>query len=302
MGQHLHLNSISELNRALQQEAAKHPLISVVDFSQVDDRFEPGTRVSTNFYSIMFKNYCANKIKYGRKLVDFDEGHLICMAPNQVVVFDDQPVNRPNKMGWGLFFHPDLIRGSALGLNIKNYSFFSYETHEALHLSEKEWQILSDCVGKIADEIQENIDAYSQSLMVSNLELLLNYCNRFYGRQFITRKSVNHEVVSAVEGYLMACFADNGNALPTVKFIAEKVNLSAGYLSDLLKRETGMNAQDHIHYALIQEAKNRLMGTRHSVSEIAFSLGFEYPQYFSKLFKQKTGLSPMEYRGLNSLN
>lgn len=124
MGQHLHLNSISELNRALQQEAAKHPLISVVDFSQVDDRFEPGTRVSTNFYSIMFKNYCANKIKYGRKLVDFDEGHLICMAPNQVVVFDDQPVNRPNKMGWGLFFHPDLIRGSALGLNIKNYSFF----------------------------------------------------------------------------------------------------------------------------------------------------------------------------------
>lgn len=171
-----------------------------------------------------------------------------------------------------------------------------------MHLSEKEWQILSDCVGKIADEIQENIDAYSQSLMVSNLELLLNYCNRFYGRQFITRKSVNHEVVSAVEGYLMACFADNGNALPTVKFIAEKVNLSAGYLSDLLKRETGMNAQDHIHYALIQEAKNRLMGTRHSVSEIAFSLGFEYPQYFSKLFKQKTGLSPMEYRGLNSLN
>jgi AraC-like DNA-binding protein len=297
----INIQSISDINNFVQHKT-KHPLVTVIDFSKMDEAMEEGIRISCDFYSIMFKNYCANNMKYGRQSYDFQEGSLVCIAPKQVVTMDTEIVKKENMMGWGLFFHPDLLRGTSLGTKMKDYTFFSYETAEALHLSDKEKETLFDCVQKIETELQENIDNHSQTLIVSNIELLLNYCQRYYGRQFITRKNSNSDVVSQIEKLLIDYFKDtklSEKGLPTVKYLSDKVHLSAGYLSDLLKKETGMNAQDHIHYYLIEEAKNILLNTNNSVSEIAYSLGFEYPQYFSKLFKQKTGTTPIEYRTLN---
>jgi AraC-like DNA-binding protein len=296
-----HLKSISDLNRFIQIKT-KHPLVSIVDLSKVEEYLEEGARVSADFYTIMFKNYGTNHLKYGRQTLDFQDGRLICIAPNQVLTMEKEIETNDNMMGWGLFFHPDLLRSTSLGNKMNEYSFFSYEESEALHLSDKEKQVLYDCIKKIETELQENIDIHSQTLIVSNIELLLNYCTRYYGRQFITRKSSNTNVVSQIEKLLKAYFKTDNHkeaGLPTVKYLADKVHLSASYLSDLLKKETGMNAQDHIHYYLIEEAKNILLNTDNSVSEVAYSLGFEYPQYFSKLFKQKTGHTPIEYRNLN---
>lgn len=298
----VNLKSISEINKFVQQGSVNHPLVAVIDFSKVDEYVEEGTRICCDFYSIMFKNYCANGLRYGKQTYDFQEGSLICIAPKQVMTMDNEIEKRDDMMGWGLFFHPDLIRNTSLGIKMKEYTFFSYETSEALHLSEKEKQILYDCVLKIKNELQENIDNHSQTLIVSNIELLLNYCSRYYGRQFITRKSVNKDIVANIEGLIKDYFSSQDlkkMGLPTVKYLADEVHLSPNYLTDLLKKETGMNAQDHIHYHLIEEAKNILLNTNNSVGEIAYSLGFEYPQYFSKLFKIKTGQTPKEYRGLN---
>ena len=297
----IQIKSISEINNFVQSKT-KHPLVAVVDFSKLDEQMEEGTRIGCDFYSIMFKNYCANKLRYGRQTYDFQEGSLVCIAPKQVLTMDSEIEKKEDMMGWGLFFHPDLLRGTSLGNKMNDYTFFSYETSEALHLSDKEKQILFDCVQKIESELQENIDIHSQTLLVSNIELLLNYCSRYYSRQFITRKSINSNTVAQVQTLLKNYFKTEKlqeKGLPTVKYLADNVHLSASYLSDLLKKETGMNAQDHIHYYLIEEAKNVLLNTDNSVSEIAYSLGFEYPQYFSKLFKQKTGQTPIEYRNLN---
>ena len=297
----IHLKSISDLNHFVQSKT-KHPLVAVVDFSKVDEFIEEGTRISSDFYSIMFKNYCVNNLRYGRQAYDFQDGSLICIAPKQVLSMDSEIEKKEDMLGWGLFFHPDLLRGTPLSEKMNEYTFFSYETSEALHLSDKEKEILNDIIQKIETELEENMDKHSQILIVSNIELLLNYCSRYYGRQFITRKNSNSNTITQVEKLLKTYFQKNQlkeKGLPTVKYLAENVNLSANYLSDLLKKETGMNAQDHIHYYLIEEAKNILLNSSSSVSEIAYSLGFEYPQYFSKLFKQKTGQTPIEYRNLN---
>jgi AraC-like DNA-binding protein len=297
----IQLHNISDINNFVKSKTS-HPLVAVVDFSKVDEYIEDGTRLSADFYTIMFKNYCANKLRYGRQSFDFQEGSLICIAPKQVLIMDNEIEKKDDMMGWGLFFHPDLLRGTSLGKKLDDYTFFSYETSEALHLSDKEKQILYDCVQNIENELQENIDSHSQNLIVTNIELLLNYCLRYYGRQFITRKSGNSNTVTQVEQLLKAYFKSEKLkevGLPTVKYLADNVHLSASYLSDLLKKETGMSAQDHIHYHIIEEAKNILMNTDNSVSEVAYSLGFEYPQYFSKLFKQKTGHTPVEFRSLN---
>ena len=283
-------------------QALKHPLIAVVDFSRVSEEITEDTRISADFYTLIFKNYNRNNIKYGRKLVDFTDGSLICMSPNQVLEMDNDIEVSPQMEGWGLFFHPDLIRATSLNDKMKSYGFLSYEMSEALHLSEKEKQILTDCIQKIDAELQENIDVHSQSIIVSGIEMLLNYCTRFYGRQFITRKSTNNTVVMQIEKLLSEYFTSSiieERGLPTVKYLAEQVHLSPNYLSDLLKKETGKNAQDHIHYYLIEAAKNTLLNTDLSIGEIAYSLGFEYPQYFNKLFKQKTGKTPVEFRSMN---
>ncbi|MBN9381513.1 MAG: helix-turn-helix transcriptional regulator [Chitinophagaceae bacterium] len=303
MSEFVHLQKVSDLFKLFRLDTnIQHPLIAVIDFSKVDDHVVEATKVSADYYCIIFKNYNKNYIKYGRKIVDFQDGSLICMAPNQVIEMDYDIEVSENMMGWGVFFHPDLIRATPLNDHIQNYNFFSYEISEALHLSEKEKQILYDCVIKIQTELQENIDIHSQAIIVSTLELLLNYCSRFYGRQFITRKSSNNAVVVQIEKILSEYFKRKDiseKGLPTVKHLAEQVNLSPGYLSDLLKKETGRNTQDHIHFYLIEEAKNILLNTNRSVGEIAYSLGFEYPQYFNKLFKKKTGKTPVEFRSMS---
>ena len=298
----VHLESINEMYKMLPHATVKHPLVAVVDFSKYQEQFNSGMKISLGFYSVMFKNFCPNRMKYGQQAYDFQDGSLICMAPRQVVSLDEPVEQKIDLKGWGIFFHPDLIRGTSLGKSIKNYSFFSYEMSEALHLSDKEKNILSEIIQKIENELADNIDKHSQTLIVSNIELLLNYCARYYDRQFITRKNANSDTLTKVEEILTTYFqsADlNEKGLPTVKYLAEKVNLSPNYLSDLLKKETGMNAQDRIHFYLIEEAKNLLLSTNKTVGELAFALGFEYPQYFSRLFKSKTGKTPLEFRSMN---
>jgi AraC-like DNA-binding protein len=299
----IHMQSISDIFKFFQlKNPVLHPLIAVVDFSQVNEQIEGDTRVSTDFYALICKSYNRNNVKYGRKPVDFQNGSLICLAPHQTLEMDSDEEASPELRGWGLFFHPDLIRATSLNDKMKDYNFFSYEVSEALHLSEKEKGTLYDCILKIESALHENIDTHSQTIIVSTIELLLNYCTRFYGRQFITRKSSNNSVVSQVEKLLGEYFKRSDIhelGLPSVKYLAEQVHLSPSYLSDLLKKETGKNTQDHIHFYLMEEAKSILLNTDKSVGEIAYSLGFEYPQYFNKLFKQKTGKTPVEFRSLN---
>ncbi len=304
MGNIIRLESISQLNALFQQTAPKHPLISVVDFSKIEkhEKIEE-IKLTCGFYSVMFKNHCANKLKYGKEYYDFQEGTLMCIAPNQIITIENN-ANSENAdiVGWGLFFHPDLIRGTSLGNKIKEYTFFSYEVNEALHLSDKEKQTLWDCVDKLENELSENIDLHSQNLITSNIELLLNYCARYYDRQFITRKKVNTNLLTKFETILNSYFNSNDQQykkLPSVKYFADLLFLSPNYLSDLLKKETGKTAQEYLHYYLIEEAKNNLLNTNDPINEIAFNLGFEYPQYFSKLFKSKTGMTPLAYRNMN---
>ena len=298
----IRLESISQLNALFQQAAPKHPLISVVDFSKMEKHEKVDViKLTCGFYSIMFKNHCANKIRYGKKYYDFQEGTLICIAPNQIITIENDDRSTNDLVGWGLFFQPDLIRGTSLGKKMIDYTFFSYEVNEALHLSDKEKQTLLDCVNKLENELTENIDQHSQTLILSNIELLLNYCARYYDRQFITRKKANTDVLIKFENSISSYFNEKElqkNGLPSVKYFADLLYLSPNYLSDLLKKETGKNAQELIHYYLIEEAKNNLLNTNDSVNELAYKLGFEYPQYFSKLFKSKTGKTPIEYRNM----
>ena len=298
------LESISQLNALFQQTAPTHPLIAVIDFSKMEkhEKVEE-IKLTCGFYSVMFKNHCANKLKYGKEYYDFQEGTLMCIAPNQIITIEnDANSENADIVGWGLFFHPDLIRGTSLGNKIKEYTFFSYEVNEALHLSDKEKQTLWDCVYKLENELSENIDLHSQTLITSNIELLLNYCARYYDRQFITRKKVNTNLLRKFETTLNSYFNSNDQQykkLPSVKYFAELLFLSPSYLSDLLKKETGKTAQEYLHYYLIEEAKNNLLNTNDPINEIAFNLGFEYPQYFSKLFKSKTGMTPLAFRKMN---
>jgi len=296
------IRSVSQLNDLLSHDKVRHPLITIIDFSKISHYGLNSSRFSSDFYSIMLKNQCQGVLKYGRQYYDFQEGTLVFIGPGQVISIEEEPKSGDSN-GWGLFFHPDLLRGSSLSGKMKEYTFFSYDTNEALHLSDQEKQTLSDCISKIEQELSRNIDQHSQTLIVSNIELLLNYCTRYYHRQFITRSGKNRDLLSRFEDVLSAYFDSEvvkTKGLPSVKYCASKLNLSPNYLSDLLKKETGKNAQEHIHYQLIEEAKNRLLLSGHSVSEIAYDLGFEYPQYFSKMFKKKTGMTPAEYRNLSS--
>jgi hypothetical protein len=230
-------------------------LISVVDFSKMEkhEKVEE-VKLTCGFYSILFKNHCANRMRYGKEYYDFQEGTLICIAPNQIITIENDDSSTNDIDGWGLFFHPDIIRGSSLGNKMKDYTFFSYEVNEALHLSDKEKETLSDCINKLENELTENIDKHSQTLINSNIELLLNYCNRYYDRQFITRKKANTDLLIRFENIVSNYFNTNelqNKGLPSVKYFAELLFLSPNYLSDLLKKETGKNAQEHIHYFLV---------------------------------------------------
>jgi AraC-like DNA-binding protein len=302
MSEIIRIETVTQFNKLLNQEKIKHPLITIVNFSKIEDYTKTYAKFTAGFYSVMLKNHCQGVLKYGHKYYDFDEGTLVFVAPEQVIKIEPDPEQTEPIVGWGLFFHPDLLRGTSLAKKMKEYTFFSYEISEALHLSDSEKQTLTDCIKKIDKELNQNIDRHSQTLIVSNIELLLNYCVRFYDRQFITRKNNNRGILSRFEEIISTYFDSDDiktNGLPSVKYCADKLNLSPNYLSDLLKKETGKNTQDHIHYYLVEEAKNMLVSSNESVSEIAYHLGFEYPQYFSKMFKKKTGMTPAEYRNHN---
>jgi AraC-like DNA-binding protein len=289
--------TIGELHAVAGFEKPKHPLVSIVDYSKINvfKTPESGSFIFS-FYSINFKKNC--HFLYGRQPFDHQEGTLHCTAPEQIITFDRERDTKSTE-GWGLYFHPELIRNSALGKKIHEYSFFNYAENEALHLSDQEKQTLFSILKQMQDEYNTNIDQYSHDLIISNIELLLNYCKRFYGRQFITRTNQNKDVIVRFEEFMRNYFnSDNLQAkgLPTVKYCAEKMNLSPNYFSDLLKSETGKNTQEHIHYYLLEKAKTMLLNPNTSINEIAYELGFEYAQNFSKLFRKKTGLSPTDFR------
>ena len=301
----IHLQTITDLHKLFNLGNCYHPLVTVLDFSKFTEQVEQNLKITTDFYSIMFKNYCKSHIKYERKILDFQDRNLICIAPNQTIEIDNKIEDREDmedKLGWGLFFHPDLIRSTSLNGKMKNYIFFHYDVSETLHLSYKEINFLMESVKNIETELQENIDIHSQNIIVSTIELLLNYCTRFYGRQQVSRIRTYKPINSQIENILTQYYSKNKinkQGLPTVNFLAESFHLSPSYLSDLLKKETGKNAQEYIHFYLIEEAKNLLLNTDMNVNEIAHNLGFEYPQYFNKLFNKKTSKTPMKYRKFN---
>ena len=298
------INSISQAHQSVGLPAPKHPLVSVVktaDFKPTID-FR-GLKVVNNLYQITLKNQSCGNLMYGKNSYDYEEGTLVFTSPGQVTVFEGEPQeNSTNNEGWTLAFHPDLIRKSSLAEKINQYSFFNYEVNEALHLSEEERKTIEELLNKIEKEYSQNLDKHSQNLIISNIELLLDYCTRFYDRQFYTRTNSNVDFVSKFEK-LLKTYYDTEQAdelgLPNVQYLAGKLNFSSNYLSDLLKKETGKTAQEHIHLFVINKAKNILLNSGSSIGEIGYALGFEYPQHFSTLFKSKTGMSPSEYRNLN---
>jgi len=291
------VQTISELHEIAGFKKPKHPLITVIDYSKVDVNRGPGSGTFIcSFYSVNFKKHC--DFIYGRQVFDHQEGSLLCTAPEQVLTFNRKKEAKSTE-GWGLYFHPELIRNTALGKKINEYSFFSYSENEALHLSEQEKQTLLSLLSQMENEYNTNIDHYSHDLIISNIELLLNYCKRFYGRQFITRTNQNKDAIVRFEEFITEYFNSNNlrnNGIPTVKFCADAMCLSPNYFSDMLKSETGKNTQEHIHYYLLEKAKTLLAGSNKSINEIAYELGFEYPQSFSKFFKKKVGVSPTLFR------
>jgi len=291
------IKSISQLVRVLGFPAPFHPLIALVDYNAVSiEMFPKGQKVSLDFYKISFKPTFTGHIKYGQGYYDFEEGGLAFLKPKQIVI---SPEETESYEGIALYFHPDFIRNYPLGKAINQFGFFSYDVSEALFLSAKEKEIIASLFASIANELENNIDSFSQDVLVSQIELLLNYSNRFYNRQFITRKAVNHDIITSLDQLLNSYFEDEKslkNGLPSVKYISTELKLSQRYLSDMLSSLTGLNTQQYIQNAVIEKAKEKLSATDLSVSEIAYELGFEHPQSFSKLFKAKTNVSPLEFR------
>lgn len=294
------IESISDLHRFYGYAKPKHPLVTLIDLTQIDvsNRPKDGMLYRLGFYSIFFKTG-KGFLKYGKSHYDFDEGSLMFTAPYQVI---SPNVSLDLEVGWGLFFHPDILNRKELGSRISEYSFFQYDSNEALHISDEEKELIKDCVENIKREYSQNIDKHTLQLILSNIELLLNYCNRFYDRQFFTRVKVSNDIVQRFEKSLKEYFAQDTLievGLPDVKYFAAKLNLSPNYLSDLLNKYTGKTTQEHIHLQLVDKAKSLLWGSEMSISEIAYGLGFEHPSHFTKLFKSKIGKSPTAFRGLN---
>ena len=296
----LNLDSVDQYNSLYGLETL-NPLVSVIDLNKATRQMD---YVHWNYgvYALYLKLEKACDIKYGRRSYDYQEGTVVCMAPGQVIGIDNRKKTPQRTKSIGVLFHPDLIRGTSLGQNIKNYSFFSYEVNEALHLSEQEKEIVTDCIHKIQIELEHAIDKHSKQLIVRNIELLLDYCMRFYERQFITRNQVNKDIIVRFEHLLDEYFQGQvalTEGLPSVKYFADKVCLSPNYFGDLIKKETGKTAQEYIQCRIIELAKERILEGSQTVSQIAYELGFQYPQHFSRLFKKHVGYTPNEYKQQN---
>ena len=293
----VHIQSITQLHQLLQLPKPKHPLVSLIRFEDFPAiKIEQRTRLITDFYQVTLKTECPCKIQYGQSIFDFDEGVMSCFAPKQVNFIDKDFIFA--KAGWQLSIHPDFLRSFPLGSRIKSYGYFDYAVNEALILSEDEQEMIENIFFQLQKESFLPIDNFSQEVWIANIELLLTYCDRYYNRQFITRKAVGSELLDKVEQLLNSYFESDqlNKGLPTVQYLAEALHLSSKYVSDCLKQLTGSTTQQLIHEKLIERAKERLSTTHLSVTEIAYELGFEYPQSFSKLFKTKTRQTPLQFR------
>ncbi len=288
-------NAIATYNNFNNHETL-HPLVSILDYSKAHPRSQ--SKMHFGIYCIVLKEVKCGDLKYGRHYYDYQHGTLVFISPGQVIeVENDGELYQP--LGHALAFHPDLLKGTALATSLSKHQFFGYNTSEALHLSERERQIILDCFSKIQFELQQSIDKHSKKLITSNIELFLSYCERFYDRQFCTRDHVNKGIVEKFEALLHAYFLSEKpqeTGLPTVAYCAHELNLSVNYFGDLIKKETGKSAQEHIQSKIIEIAKNKIFDIHKTVNDVSYELGFKYPQHFSRLFKQKTGVSPSEYR------
>lgn len=298
------IDTIKEYNDIV-NKTTDHPLISLFDFSKLapvdDDSRERAKALIFGFYLVFLKQGAQCNIKYGRKNYDYQEGSLVFIGPEQMVSLEgDGEDYQPS--GHALLFHPDLLIATPLAKNIKNYSFFSYDLSEALHLSDDEKQEVFECFNKIARELKKPVDKHSRKLIVANIELFLNYCVRFYDRQFITRDIVNIELVEKFTSLLYNYFSTDimlSNRIPTVSYFANELHLSPNYFGDLIKKETGKTPLEHIQNKVLEVAKEKILESGRPISEIAYELGFSYPQHFTRFFKQQTGQTPGQYRGLN---
>ncbi|SEA01482.1 Helix-turn-helix domain-containing protein [Arachidicoccus rhizosphaerae] len=293
------LHTITEAHRLRGLGSPEHPLISVIDIASMQyDPLENPHVLINDFYTIALKKNCTGKFRYGQQQYDFDEGVMMFMAPQQIFEIKRES-DDANHEGWLLLIHPDLLWNTQLAHKIKQYEYFGYSVNEALLLSDKEEAIIINLLNNIRQEYESRMDDYSREVMIAQLELLLTYAERFYHRQFLTRKISNHTILDRLEKLLSDYFRDGAlhqTGIPTVQFVAEALNVSANYLSSLLKVLTGQSTQQHIHNKLIELAKEQLSSTDLTVSEIAYGLGFEHSQSFSKLFKSKTNQSPLAYR------
>jgi AraC family transcriptional regulator, transcriptional activator of pobA len=290
--------TISDYN-AFNNNETLHPLVSVIDFSKAAPR--QGSRMYFGFFTIILKDVKCGDLVYGRHTYDYQEGTLVFIAPGQIAGTKSNGETYQPK-GHGLVFHPDLIHGTALGRHMQDYTFFSYQSNEALHISERERKIVLDCFSKIEYELERAIDKHSKRLIVSNIELFLDYCIRFYDRQFITRENVLRGILERFETLINEYFETDKPqtiGLPSVAWCANELNLSAGYFGDLIKKETGKTAQEYIQSKIIDVAKEKIFDQSKSVNQVAYELGFKYPQHFTRMFKQKTGYTPNEYRMMN---
>ncbi|MCW0483814.1 helix-turn-helix domain-containing protein [Gaoshiqia sediminis] len=296
-------DTVNEYN-VLNNHETLHPLVSVIDFSKANPRTwgeEKKVKINYGLYCIFLKDVKCGDLKYGRNYYDYQEGTLVFVAPGQVMEIETTgEVYQPK--GHALVFHPDLIQGTNLAGSIHEYHFFGYNANEALHLSERERQIVLDCFSKINYELQQGVDKHSKKLIASNIELFLNYCERFYDRQFITRDNANKGILEKFEELLNGYFSSDKAqtiGLPSVAYFAEQLHLSANYFGDLIKKETGKSAKEYIQTKIIHIAKNKIYNSDKTVSEISNELGFKYPQHFTRMFKHETGYTPNEYRSLN---
>ena len=298
-------DAVAEYN-AVNNHETLHPLVSVIDFSKSNPWSWPSPgdktiKVNYGLYCVFLKEIKCGDLKYGCNYYDYEEGSLVFISPGQMVEVENFGQNFQPK-GYALMFHPDLIHGTSLGRHIQDYTFFSYQSNEALHLSKRERKMVLDCFSKIKYELERPIDKHSKRLIVSNIEMVLNYCVRFYDRQFITRDKANKGILEKFETLLIDYYHSDKPqtiGLPSVAYCASELNLSANYFGDLIKKETGKTAQEYIQSKVIDVAKEKIFDLSKSVSEVAYELGFKYPQHFTRLFKQRVGQSPNEYRSLH---